>query len=159
MYIIRAQMYNITGIRSLCGSPASVKVSQMVHRVIGLLEFCLWQSQFFFHSDSIFTKKICYWVVSTMLFIKIEDTIFLFLVILDGSKTRPLTGLVLFVIAWSLVMGGGVRVCWHSVSACSLDEVWAITRLRDGATLSKKTSECTLQSASAIHACPKRIVM
>ena len=75
-----------TWLESMCGvllaSTASVphkqvsKVSQTAPRETQLLEFCLWQSWFFFVSDSILTIKFCHTVVSTMHLIIIEDTIF-----------------------------------------------------------------------------------
>ena len=64
-----------TDLHDLSSSPASVKVRQTAPRVTELLELCLWQSQLFFVSNSIFTIKFCHIVVSTMLLIKIEDTI------------------------------------------------------------------------------------
>ena len=62
-------------LRDLSSSPASVKVRQTAPRVRELLELCLRQSQCFFHTLSNFTIKFCHIVVSTMLLIKIEDTI------------------------------------------------------------------------------------
>ena len=72
-------------LRDLGSSPASVKVCQTAPRVTELLELCLWQSWFIFHSDSIYSIKFCHIVVSTMVLIKIEETI---LCILAGRK-RP----------------------------------------------------------------------
>ena len=63
-------------LRDLGSSLAGVKVRQTAPRVTEVLELCLWQSRFIFHSDSIYSIKFCHTVVSMMLWIKIESTIF-----------------------------------------------------------------------------------